>query len=106
PVPWVRVHKTPDYVFFNHSAHVNRGVSCYECHGQINEMDVVSVQQPLSMAWCLECRRNPEMRLRPQEEVFNLDWRAPSPEAQKAMGEQFVHDWNVMPPQSCSGCHR
>lgn len=106
PVPWVRVHKTPDYVFFNHAVHVNRGVSCFECHGQVNEMDVVAVQKPLSMAWCLECHRNPEQRLRPPEEVFNLDWRAPSAEAQKEMGEKFVHDWKVMPPESCSGCHR
>ena len=106
PVPWVWIHKTPDYVYFNHSVHVNRGVSCYECHGQINAMDTVYHAKPHSMGWCLECHRAPEQRLRPPEQVFNLDWRPASPEAQLTMGRKFVHDWNVQPPQSCSGCHR
>jgi hypothetical protein len=106
PVPWVRIHDTPDYVYFNHSVHVNRGVSCVECHGQINEMDVVSQQKPLSMAFCLECHRNPENFLRPPSEVYNLTWKPESATAQLEMGEKFVHDWKVQPPQSCSGCHR
>ena len=106
PVPWVWIHKTPDYVYFNHSVHVNRGVSCFECHGQINAMDTVYHAKPHSMGWCLECHRAPEQRLRPPEQVFNLDWRPASAEAQLTMGRKFVHDWNVQPPQSCSGCHR
>ncbi|MGE9292319.1 cytochrome c3 family protein [Ruficoccus sp. ZRK36] len=106
PVPWVRIHDTPDYVYFNHSVHVNRGVSCVECHGQINEMEVVSQQQPLSMAFCLDCHRNPENFLRPPSEVYNLDWKPESATAQLEMGEKFVHDWKVQPPESCSGCHR
>lgn len=106
PVPWVRIHKTPDYVYFNHAAHVNRGVSCVECHGQINEMEVVYHAEPLSMAFCLECHRNPEEYLRPNEEVYNLDWRPASAEAQLEMGEELVEHWRVNPPESCSGCHR
>ena len=114
PIPWVRVHKTPEYVYFNHAAHVNRGVSCVECHGQVNEMTDEGVYhaEPLSMAFCLECHRNPEYSLRPNEEVYNLDWQPPGEtEAERAanqldMGTQFVHDWRVLPPQSCSGCHR
>ena len=62
PVPWSRVHQTPDYVYFNHAAHVNRGVSCVECHGQINEMDVVDHAKSLSMGFCLDCHRNPDPR--------------------------------------------
>lgn len=107
PVEWVRVHEAPDYVYFNHAVHVNRGVSCVECHGQINEMDVVTHAKPLSMGFCLDCHRNPEERLRPISEITQLDWKHPDGEAgQLEQGTKFVHDWNVNPPQSCSGCHR
>jgi hypothetical protein len=107
PVPWVKIHQTPDYVYFNHSVHVARGVSCVECHGQINEMEVVHHAKPLSMGWCLECHRQPEKVLRDPALVTNLDWKHPGgPDAQLEQGKKFVHDWNVQPPQSCSGCHR
>ena len=106
PVPWVKIHQTPDYVYFNHAVHVNRGVSCWECHGQINEMEVVAHAKPLSMGFCLDCHRNPAMHLRPRDQVTNLDWRPASEAAQLEMGTKFVHDWNIKPPQSCSGCHR
>lgn len=106
PIPWVQIHKTPDYVYFNHSVHVNRGVSCYSCHGQVNEMKVVWHDQPHSMAWCLDCHRQPENHLRPREEVFNLDWRAPGVKAQRELGLTLKHEWNVNPPESCGGCHR
>lgn len=106
PVPWVRVHNAPDYVYFNHSVHVNRGVSCVECHGQVNEMQVVYQAKSHSMAFCLECHRNPENFVRPLDKVYDLDWKAESREEQIAMGERFVHDWKIQPPQSCSGCHR
>jgi hypothetical protein len=108
PVPWVWIHTTPDYAYFNHAAHVNRGVSCVECHGKVNEMDVVSHTKPLSMAFCLDCHRNPEARLRDPKDVFNLNSPRLADQgaegAKKAAG--FVHDWKVMPPTSCSGCHR
>lgn len=106
PVPWVRIHKAPDYVYFNHSVHVNRGVSCFECHGQVNEMEVVYHAKSHSMSFCLECHRAPEARIRPLEEVFNLDWRPETPAAQQQMGEELVAQWNINPPESCSGCHR
>jgi hypothetical protein len=106
PVPWVKIHQTPDYVYFNHAIHVNRGVSCWECHGQINEMEVVAHDKPLSMGFCLDCHRDPAMHLRPRDQVTNLDWRPASAAAQLEMGTKFVHDWNIKPPQSCSGCHR
>lgn len=74
-IPWVKVHKAPDYVYFNHSAHLNRGISCVSCHGKINEMEVVRHDQPQSMGWCLECHREPEKNLRPLEYVTNLNYK-------------------------------
>ena len=106
PVPWIQVHQLPDYAYFNHSIHIARGVSCVECHGRIDQMDVVTHAKPLSMGFCLDCHRDPAPHLRPRAEVTNLAWRAPSADAQLAMGQKFVHDWNVNPPQTCSGCHR
>lgn len=106
PIPWVRIHKTPDYVYFNHSVHVNRGVSCVSCHGKVNEMEVVAHSESLSMGFCLDCHREPEKYIRPVEEVYNLNWEAGSEEKQLKQGKEFVHDWNINPPQSCTGCHR
>jgi hypothetical protein len=108
PVPWVKIHAVPDYVYFNHSVHVNRGVSCVECHGKVNEMEVVRQDQPHSMSWCLDCHRDPAARVRDPKDVFNLDSARlvdQGPEgAQKA--RDFVEHAKIMPPQSCSGCHR
>ncbi|MGH7995139.1 MAG: cytochrome c3 family protein [Opitutaceae bacterium] len=106
PIVWVQIHKVPEYVYFNHAIHIARGVSCVECHGPVNHMDVVAENKSLSMGFCLNCHRDPADHLRPLAEVTNLDWKAPSPEAQRRMGLKFVHDWNVNPPTSCSGCHR
>ncbi|HEX2862101.1 MAG TPA: cytochrome c3 family protein [Lacunisphaera sp.] len=108
PVPWVKIHAVPDYVYFNHSVHVNRGVSCVECHGKVNEMTVVHQDQPHSMSWCLDCHRNPASRIRDPKDVFNLDsprLADQGPEGLKT-AQNFVHNWKVLPPQSCSGCHR
>jgi hypothetical protein len=106
PIPWVRIHQTPDYVYFNHAAHVNRGVSCVSCHGQVNQMKVVYQDQPHSMSWCLECHRSPEKNIRPLEEVFNLNWKPESEKAQLEMGEKLVEEWNINPPENCAACHR
>ncbi len=106
PVEWVRIHKAPDYVYFNHAVHVNRGISCASCHGQVNHMEVVGHAKTLSMAWCLECHREPENFLRPMDKVYDLDWKAESPEKQREQGLEFVKAWNVNPPQDCAGCHR
>jgi hypothetical protein len=106
PVPWVQIHEVPDFVYFNHSIHINRGISCVECHGRVDQMDVVAHAKPLSMGFCLDCHRAPEMHLRPTSKVTDLAWTAGSADAQLEMGTKFVHDWKVSPPQSCSGCHR
>ena len=103
PIEWIKVHMLPDYVYFNHSAHVNVGVSCVQCHGQVNKMDVVYQAEPLSMGWCLECHREPEKYLWPKEQVTNLDWR---PEDQLELGLQLKETYNVNPGEACSVCHR
>lgn len=100
PIPWVQIHKVPDYVYFNHSVHVNRGISCVSCHGQINEMEEVYHAKSLSMSFCLDCHRNPEDNIRPLQFVTQLDWKG------QVDGKQLVHDWKVQPGESCSVCHR
>ncbi|HWE96754.1 MAG TPA: cytochrome c3 family protein [Tepidisphaeraceae bacterium] len=106
PVPWVKVHDLPDYVFFNHSAHVNHGVGCVECHGRIDRMEVVSQQKPLSMGWCLECHRNPGPHLRPRDvKVTDMNW---TPGADFD-GETLKKDYGIRDTaymQSCYTCHR
>lgn len=106
PVPWVKVHKAPDYVYFNHAVHVNRGVSCKSCHGQVDEMRVVWHEESMSMAWCLDCHRNPEKEVRPLDKVYDLAWSAESKEKQIEEGKKLVKEWNIHPPQNCAGCHR
>ena len=108
PVPWVWIHTTPDYAYFNHSIHVNRGVSCVECHGKVNEMDTVTHMQPLSMSFCIDCHKDPASRIRDPKDVFNLDSKrlvdqGPQGAAQAA---NLVEHWKIKAPQSCSGCHR
>ncbi len=105
-VPWVKIHQTPDYVYFNHAAHVNRGVSCVECHGKINEMDVVAHAKPLSMGFCLDCHRDPASHVREQGDIFNLDSKTIADKAGIDAAHKFLTDRNIKPPQSCSGCHR
>ena len=105
-IPWVHVHVMPSYVYFDHSIHVNRGVSCVECHGKINEMDVVTHMKPLSMGFCLDCHRDPASHVRETADIFNLDSKTIAEKSGPASAAQFVHDWKIKPPQSCSGCHR
>jgi hypothetical protein len=107
PVPWVRVHDLPDYVYFNHSAHVRRGVGCVECHGRVDTMEVVTQVERLSMGWCLDCHRNPERHLRPPEVVTRMDWVAPeAPEAPEVYGGRLRQANNINPSTDCWTCHR
>jgi hypothetical protein len=104
PVEWVRVHDLGDYVYFNHSAHINVGVSCVSCHGNVAEMEKVMQVEPLSMSWCLDCHREPEKHLRPVKEVTNMKW-SPS-ENQLEWAQQMINEKKINPPVDCSGCHR
>jgi len=104
PIKWVRIHKIPDYAYFNHSAHLNAGVGCITCHGNVAEMVEVRQVQPLSMGWCLDCHRNPGPSLRPHEELTNMKWAPPADQA--AFSERVIREKNIKPPVDCSGCHR
>jgi hypothetical protein len=105
PVEWTRVHKLPDYSYFDHSAHVNRGIGCVSCHGRIDKMEVVYQKSPLSMGWCLECHRNPEINLRPTSEITNLAFDSAtdlSVEQRDALKKKY----HINPSDDCSTCHR
>ncbi len=106
PISWIRGHKTPDYVFFNHAAHVKRGVGCVSCHGQVNGMPVVVHDQPLSMGWCLDCHREPENHLRPVAEATNLAWWPAEGKTQRDLGLYLKDRYKVQAPEQCVGCHR
>ena len=104
PVEWIRVHDLPDYAYFNHSAHVRRGIGCVSCHGRIDTMEVVYQVEPLSMGWCLECHRNPERHLRPLDTVTQMDW-VPE-EGQEVVGARLAEMYDINPPVDCNTCHR
>ncbi len=104
PIPWVRVHQLPDYAFFDHRPHVAAGVGCASCHGRIDQMVVVEMDQPLSMSWCLDCHRNPSEHLRPLDQVTNMEWD-PRVEPYEAT-EDPERKRQPNPPVHCSGCHR
>lgn len=104
PIQWVRVHKTPDYAYFNHSIHVNAGVGCETCHGNVQQMEVVQQMQTLSMSWCVDCHRNPDPYLRPLTAITTMNWMPPTNQAE--IGAQFRTERNINPPTDCTGCHR
>jgi hypothetical protein len=101
PVPWVRVYKVPDFVHFPHDVHVNRGVGCVSCHGRVDQMVTVRQATPLSMAWCLECHRQPEKHIRPLDRITQMDY-VPT---DKNEGQRLVKEMNIKPPEHCSACH-
>ena len=106
-IEWVRVHRLADYVYFNHSIHVNKGVGCSSCHGQINQMPLAFQASTLQMAWCLDCHRNPQAVLRPHDQVFNMDWKAPA--NQDEIGHRLAIENKIRTTvelTSCSTCHR
>jgi hypothetical protein len=106
PIQWVRVHDLPDYVYFDHSIHVAKGVGCEECHGHVEQMPLMRKVASLQMSWCLECHRAPESHLRPREEVFNMTWQPP--EDREALGRKLVAEYHIQKEQltNCSICHR
>jgi len=103
PIEWVKVHQLPDYSYFDHSRHVNSGVSCVTCHGRVDKMEVVRIAKPLSMGWCLDCHREPEKYIRPRERVTDLGW---TPKYQLAQGKKLVEDYHIQPSEDCYTCHR
>jgi hypothetical protein len=117
PIAWNKVHNVPHYTYFNHSIHVNKGVGCYSCHGNIDDMNLVFQTKTLLMEWCLNCHRNPELHLRPKEEIYNLAWKAAdktnpdtgAPYDQLTLGRQLKKEYQVRESSvltNCSICHR
>lgn len=103
-IVWKRVHDLPDYVYFDHSAHVNRGVGCVSCHDRVDQMDVVSQAKTLSMTFCLDCHRHPEPHLRPLDKVTDLAW-VPETSAEE-VGKKVKDSLGIKPRTNCSTCHR
>ncbi len=104
PIEWVRVHKIPDYAYFDHSVHIRAGVGCESCHGNVAAMEKVRQVQPLSMGWCLSCHNNPAPHLRPSNEVTTMDYQVPR--NQLELAQKIIESKQIKPPIDCSGCHR
>ncbi len=104
---WTRVNDLPDFVYFNHSIHVNKGIGCDTCHGEVDQMPLMWQHASLQMEWCLDCHRQPEKYLRPKEEVFNMKYVPPAD--QPALGRDLIHRYNIPNTRrltDCSTCHR
>jgi hypothetical protein len=106
PIAWRRVHQLPDFVFFNHAVHVNKGVACFECHGRVDQMPLTWRTSPLVMEWCLGCHRSPESRLHPRAEVTAMPppTQLSSQDAQRLAELMRLHDERRR--TDCSTCHR
>jgi len=104
PLQWTRVHDLSDFVYFNHSIHVEKGIGCETCHGRVDQMPLTWKSETLHMEWCLECHRHPENGIRPPGEVFTTGWQPESPE----LGRQLIAQQNINadPLDDCSICHR
>jgi hypothetical protein len=103
-IQWVRVHDLPDFAYFDHSAHVNKGVGCSTCHGRVDQMPLTWQEASLQMEWCLDCHRHPERYLRPRAEVFNAAYQPPPDQLE--LGRRLKAEYHVQTRTACSTCHR
>ena len=103
-IAWTRVHDLPDFAYFDHSIHVNKGVGCETCHGRVDKMPLTWQKASLQMEWCLECHRHPERNVRPREAVFEMGYEPPVD--QETLGRQLVKEYKIQSLTSCSTCHR
>jgi hypothetical protein len=107
PLRWIRVHDLPDFVYFNHSIHVKKGVGCETCHGRVDRMPLVYQESSLQMEWCLECHRDPAAMVRPRSEIVTMGYTPAG--NQREIGERLVQEYRIAGPEhmtSCSVCHR
>lgn len=107
PIRWTRVHDLPDFVYFNHSIHVNKGVGCETCHGRVDMMPLMMQVSSLNMEWCLDCHRNPEKNLRPLSEIYTMGYKPTGDPVEQ--GKQLAKLYNIQSTElltSCSTCHR
>jgi len=103
-IAWTRVHDLPQFVYFNHSIHVNKGFGCATCHGPVNRMPLTWQAEDLTMAWCLNCHRHPERYVRPKERVFDMAYIPPPNQIE--FGRRLVKEYQIQSLTSCSTCHR
>lgn len=103
PIEWVNVHTLPDYAQFSHAMHVNNGVGCETCHGRVDQMDVVRQVEPMNMGWCLECHRQPELYLRPDDEITTMGYVQPADFIERNL--ERIRTEGIAPPTNCSACH-
>ncbi len=103
-IEWNRVHALPDYVYFNHSIHLNKGVGCSTCHGRVDRMPLMWRESRLQMEWCLECHRAPEQFVRPRDQVFSMEYQPP--ENQLELGRKLVAEYRIQKLTDCYTCHR
>jgi len=103
-IPWVKVHDLPDYVYFNHGVHIQKGIGCVSCHGRVDKMNQVWAQSSLQMEWCLDCHRDPAPHVRPRDRVFDLAWERPAD--QPNLGVELLRLYDVHTRTDCSTCHR
>lgn len=104
PLRWVRVHRLPDYAYFDHSAHLRAGVGCSSCHGNVAEMEETTQTEPLSMSWCLDCHRDFHPHLRPRERLTDPRWQPP--QNQLTLARTRAAELRLDPPTDCTACHR
>lgn len=103
-IQWTKVYQLPEYVYFDHSIHVHKGMGCSTCHGRVDEMPLTWQAPDLTMRWCLDCHTNPERYVRPESEVFNIKYAVPHD--QEALGKRLVRKYDIHSLTSCSICHR
>ena len=103
PIEWVRVNDLPDFVYFDHSIHVAKGIGCASCHGRVDQMPLMLQAESLQMEWCLDCHRDPARYVRPKSEIYNMAWKA---DDQASLGAQLVAEYGIESRMSCSACHR
>ena len=103
PIPWNRVHQLPDFVYFNHSIHLSKGVGCVSCHGRVDRMALAFQEAPLTMGWCLGCHRHPEGQLRPRAALTDMEWRTDDADA---LGARLAAEYQVRRLTHCTACHR
>lgn len=107
PLVWKRIHNLADFVYFNHSIHIKKGVGCVTCHGRVDRMPLMQQEHSLLMIWCLDCHRHPERFIRPREYVFHMDWEPPTD--QLTLGRQLIQEYRIRSVEeltSCNTCHR
>lgn len=104
PLKWVRVHDLPDFVYFNHSIHVKKGIGCETCHGRVDKMPLMKQQNSLQMEWCINCHRNPAQYVRPRAEVLTMGYTPAV--AQEELGPKLVAEYKIQSLTNCSVCHR